>query len=296
MNNARIILPNLLTANGVVHIIDSLLNPGNSTGFSDNPNSNVPFTSGVSVPTGTILTLPTFSGVTGGNNSHTGGNGSHTSKTNVGAIAGGVVGGVAAIVLIVFLIWFFRKRRGSSPRPGAQPAMASVLDRENTVKSFRKAELDGRNPSAAVYTKPELEAGVMPNKTAEIYEASATNSSSGHAELAGSAAALSIKNQASTRGNTHQSQLSAELADKASITPVRSGESARLGQTERMSYQKRIAEIENERKLAELEYEHQTRLVRLEHERRMAEMHEGEQMQARNHGAPAELGEDYRRS
>jgi len=67
INNARVLTANVLVANGVVHVIDRVLNPSNST-ISPNtattaeafPSatsaSNVPFTSGVPTPTSTIAT------------------------------------------------------------------------------------------------------------------------------------------------------------------------------------------------------------------------------------------------
>lgn len=68
VNSARVVLPDVLVANGVVHVIDNVLNP-NATSATPNPtatsqsvafsgatavSSNVPFTSGVPVPTSTL--------------------------------------------------------------------------------------------------------------------------------------------------------------------------------------------------------------------------------------------------
>jgi uncharacterized surface protein with fasciclin (FAS1) repeats len=64
VNSARVIIPDVLVANGVVHVIDAVLNPNNTT-QAPNPTqtiappafsgassiSNVPFTSGVPTPT-----------------------------------------------------------------------------------------------------------------------------------------------------------------------------------------------------------------------------------------------------
>jgi hypothetical protein len=63
VNSARVLIPNVLTANGVVHVIDGVLNPANSTA-TPNPSqtsavpafsgassaSNAPFTSGIPPP------------------------------------------------------------------------------------------------------------------------------------------------------------------------------------------------------------------------------------------------------
>lgn len=67
INNAEVIQPNVLVANGVVHVIDRLLNPNNATAEPNasateesfpNPTSasDVPFTSGVPTPTSSIAT------------------------------------------------------------------------------------------------------------------------------------------------------------------------------------------------------------------------------------------------
>lgn len=68
VNSARVIVPDVLVANGVVHVIDGVLNPGNATA-TPNPSeetgspafagassaSDVPYTSGVPTPTSTIM-------------------------------------------------------------------------------------------------------------------------------------------------------------------------------------------------------------------------------------------------
>ncbi|KIW98519.1 uncharacterized protein Z519_00180 [Cladophialophora bantiana CBS 173.52] len=64
VNSARVVVPDVLVANGVVHVIDNVLNPSNTTA-APNPSqesgspafsgassaSNIPFTSGVPMPT-----------------------------------------------------------------------------------------------------------------------------------------------------------------------------------------------------------------------------------------------------
>lgn len=67
INNAKVTVPNVLIANGVVHVIDEVLNPGNTT-LEDNPSStsaafpgatsasDIPFTSGVVAPTSVVAT------------------------------------------------------------------------------------------------------------------------------------------------------------------------------------------------------------------------------------------------
>ena len=69
VNSARVTIPNVLVANGVIHVIDNVLNPANSTATA-NPSqtsgppafsgassaSNAPYTSGVPTPTSSINT------------------------------------------------------------------------------------------------------------------------------------------------------------------------------------------------------------------------------------------------
>lgn len=65
VNAARVIVPNVLIANGVVHVIDNILNPSNTTGptesatagapaYSGSSVSEAPFTSGQPTPSTTI--------------------------------------------------------------------------------------------------------------------------------------------------------------------------------------------------------------------------------------------------
>ncbi|EXJ75671.1 uncharacterized protein A1O5_00178 [Cladophialophora psammophila CBS 110553] len=67
VNSARVVVPDVLVANGVVHVIDNVLNPSNTTAapspsqksgspaFSGASSaSNIPFTSGVPMPTSTM--------------------------------------------------------------------------------------------------------------------------------------------------------------------------------------------------------------------------------------------------
>lgn len=69
VNSARVVVPNVLTSNGVIHVIDGVLNPANST-VTANPSqtsevpafsgassaSNAPFTSNIPTPTSSINT------------------------------------------------------------------------------------------------------------------------------------------------------------------------------------------------------------------------------------------------
>jgi uncharacterized surface protein with fasciclin (FAS1) repeats len=69
VNSAEVVIPNVLVANGVVHVIDNVLNPENATATADpsastqapafpgaSSASDVPFTSGVAQPTSSVAT------------------------------------------------------------------------------------------------------------------------------------------------------------------------------------------------------------------------------------------------
>lgn len=81
VNDARVILPNVLTSNGVIHVIDSVLNPQNTTangtsseadafGGASSASGDV-FTSGVPTPTSSINTA--VASPTGGSSSSSSG-------------------------------------------------------------------------------------------------------------------------------------------------------------------------------------------------------------------------------
>jgi len=69
VNSARVLIPDIIVANGVVHVIDNVLNPMNSTATANpamstgapafngaSSASDVPFTSGVATPTSSVAT------------------------------------------------------------------------------------------------------------------------------------------------------------------------------------------------------------------------------------------------
>ncbi|KAF2712057.1 FAS1 domain-containing protein [Pleomassaria siparia CBS 279.74] len=109
VNAARVITPNVLVANGVVHIIDNVLNPSNtevanSTQASGAPAytatasaSEDPFTSGQSAPSTTIGSIPT-SGSAGPTSSSRSTAGAHM-PMKTGTISYGALLGAGAAVL-----------------------------------------------------------------------------------------------------------------------------------------------------------------------------------------------------
>jgi uncharacterized surface protein with fasciclin (FAS1) repeats len=77
VNSAQVIVPDVLVANGVVHVIDGVLNPANATATPDpaastaapafpgaSSVSDVPFTSGVPTPTGSVAPTSEAPGAT----------------------------------------------------------------------------------------------------------------------------------------------------------------------------------------------------------------------------------------
>jgi uncharacterized surface protein with fasciclin (FAS1) repeats len=136
VNSARVVLSDLLIANGVAHVIDGVLNPLNvTTNFDPNASIQPPAFAGAS-DTGELpptSTLPAPSPST----SETSSDSDSGSGTNIGAIVGGVVGGVGGIALIIILLWFIRRQRQrKSPQIAAQ-------QQEQKDGQFERAQLHG---------------------------------------------------------------------------------------------------------------------------------------------------------
>lgn len=106
VNSAKVIIPDVLVSNGVVHVIDGVLNPQNSTaapnpsttvpafpGASTVSGGGIPFTSGVTAST-TLTSAPTQSGAPGagaGTLTSTGGAPLATAAVGLGALFGGAM-------------------------------------------------------------------------------------------------------------------------------------------------------------------------------------------------------------
>ncbi|KAB2576552.1 Fasciclin domain-containing protein [Lasiodiplodia theobromae] len=112
VNGARVIIPDILVANGVVHVIDNVLNPSNSTSGPSDENddsgdvqytgatsaTNVPFTSGVATATATVGVTGTGGG--GGATGTATGTGGAASASASGAAAGvGLSGGLMGVAV-----------------------------------------------------------------------------------------------------------------------------------------------------------------------------------------------------
>ncbi|OSS54256.1 hypothetical protein B5807_00398 [Epicoccum nigrum] len=106
VNNARVTIPDILVANGVVHVIDEVLNPGNATiadpsdeeggvAFpSASAVSELPFTSGQPTPTTTINSEATSNAAPGASSSSTAGAAAALKTGSVGM--GALLGAAAA--------------------------------------------------------------------------------------------------------------------------------------------------------------------------------------------------------
>ncbi|KAF9632049.1 hypothetical protein BFW01_g2911 [Lasiodiplodia theobromae] len=112
VNGARVIIPDILVANGVVHVIDNVLNPSNSSAGPSDENddsgdvqytgatsaTNVPFTSGVATATATVGVTGTGGG--GGATGTATGTGGAASASASGAAAGvGLSGGLMGVAV-----------------------------------------------------------------------------------------------------------------------------------------------------------------------------------------------------
>lgn len=106
VNSARVVIPDVLVANGVVHVIDNVLNPANTTATPDatastqvpafsgaSSASDVPYTSNVPTPTGPAAT----SGAAGGSQSSSSTSGA-AMPMRTGAVGAAALFGGAALV------------------------------------------------------------------------------------------------------------------------------------------------------------------------------------------------------
>lgn len=104
-NSAKVIIPDVLVANGVVHVIDGVLNPDNADaepdaegdgnafpGATPADNDEEPFTSGVPTPTGAV---PTGGAGTEEDSDGSDGSDSAASSTAMAAVRTGAVGAAA---------------------------------------------------------------------------------------------------------------------------------------------------------------------------------------------------------
>lgn len=106
VNNARVTIPNILVANGVVHVIDEVLNPSNATIANPDDDegegafpgasavSELPFTSGQPTPTTSINQAATSNAAPGASSSSTG---AAPAAVKTGSVGMGALLGAAAV-------------------------------------------------------------------------------------------------------------------------------------------------------------------------------------------------------
>jgi hypothetical protein len=146
VNNARIVYPDLLIANGVIHVIDEVMNPFNQTIANAAVNqgtpvyegatalSNAPFASGQPTPSVPIIpstsTTPT-SPATSENPSGT------SSGLGTGAKAGIGIGAALGALLLIGLICFcFLRRRKNTASPTGTSRISELPDQDRDRKWF----------------------------------------------------------------------------------------------------------------------------------------------------------------
>lgn len=188
INNARVLVPDVLLLNGVAHVIDATLNPANASLLPSTAGnldafaapvaaSDIPFTSGVPTPTSVLPYEATATVDTGDDTGI-----ASKPRPPVGAIAGGVVGGVAGLALVIVLTWWCMRRKGYKVRleQSQKQTMTGTNDNQNmdepisgtrlkcekeigvlptrsgTMKSYRKPELDSAEAKTAISTAAEV--------------------------------------------------------------------------------------------------------------------------------------------
>lgn len=283
INNAKIIIPDILTRNGVMHVIDQVLNPNNedvSVGGQAFPGASsvpyVPFTSGVPTPTSSLVTSAGYLVSSSATESASTASSTapdypvHTSsKSGVGAIAGGLVGGVIFVALILSLIWFMIRNRfqekpngTTTSSSGSHERAVTIVGRKETTKSYHKPELEATTRQYP-YQKPELEAGAVTN--------------TGPDSKAAAAPAVNEIQEPMSRVRSELSGTSAPQGTSGSPTsPTTARRETSTQEEQRRLLQKqedeeaRLADIAHQRRKAELEY--QKKMAELEHEQRMAEL------------------------
>lgn len=289
-------MPNVLAANGVIHVIDRVLNPS-STVQTPNPSStidnfgsavsaiNVPFTSGVPTPTSVITTDNLTSATATANNTSSPG----SSKSHAGAIAGAVVGGIAGLALVIFFVWFCRYRKRKPMREGAARDMFTRSEpaRKSTIRSWHKPEL------AASETKEQSHitttGGTDGSSPMRIQTELSAEEPIRH-EIPGHGVALTAPPKFEyypPELQGHQVPQQQQTSPQQQQQPSPKPESPR---SDSAAHQRRLAELDNERRIAELEHEHRMRLARLEHERRLMELNMSEGVaRVRSQGEVSEL-------
>lgn len=281
INNAQIIQSDILTTNGVLHVIDRVLNPADGSAsrgaqaFAQASSvTYVPFTSGIPTATSHISTTGYSTSTSVPNSSPN--PSSSKSSSNIGAIAGGVVGGICGLVLILVALWFIRRKRSRKND--------SNFGRKDTTKSYRKPELEATTrPELESKTRSELESTTTalsqsvqaPKSLAEpvVYEiGQIATPRTPHADPIGNTTDPHRIHPIASRDAHSQAEQQRQKQRNDAVLAQRQEEQARelQRQRDREEQEARMTEVKNQRRLAELDY--QRRMTELEHEQRMAEL------------------------
>lgn len=114
VNNARIVVPDTITANGVIHIIDQVLNPDNRTVVDRSASdSGLP---------AFIAAYETTTNTTGLTDSQPSG-----SSLNVSAIAGGIIGGLTVVALVCGMFWLLGRKGYTFKLEKSGPAHVPIM-------------------------------------------------------------------------------------------------------------------------------------------------------------------------
>lgn len=297
VNGVPITMTDVVANNGVIHVIDGLLVP-NGTAVGTTTNAIPPPTAAATLASSGIGSSgsTTSSNTKQSTSSNTGQTTSSSTrptassntmtlasnKSHAGAIAGGVVGGVVGIVLVVALLWFCRRkqRRRNDSKTKNTPEMA----RSATKKSYHKPELHGTEAVGPTTPYNKAELPVVPTKeplaAAELVRSSNLSSlgASRTDLLEGSREAVLANDQDQARQIQDTApQSPAEVAAVASpvkeqVSPVSPDPEIQQREAARMSFQRRMLELENAKRAAEMEHEHRMKLAQIEHERKLADL------------------------
>lgn len=160
VNNARVLIPDLLTANGVVHIIDQVLNPENRSivGLTAS-DSGLPAFADAYEARSNATSRPSPNSA-----DH-----KSVSGSNIGAIVGGIIGGILVVASVVFLTWFV-KRKGYSFKLEKQQKTRAIIrsESDSTEKYEMPNSKNGLSHEVAADEKRLFEVSTSGDRRAEL--------------------------------------------------------------------------------------------------------------------------------
>jgi hypothetical protein len=165
VNNARIVLSDVLIANGVIHVIDEVMNPTNQTIANAAAGqgtpvyegatavSDSPFASGQPTPSTSIISnisaTPTSSATP-----------DNPSGLSTGAKAGIGIGAALGALLLIGLIFFCLRRRKTAAPTGGTSGISEMADQDQDRKWFTGGKW--RTEAPGVERHHELDATQLP--------------------------------------------------------------------------------------------------------------------------------------